>query len=115
MLALSDASFYPAPLYMQLAGFKQVEASVFQVARAPGKIIVYIGAGLLILGVFTMLYIRERRAWFLVKDDGEGSSKTLMAMSTNRRTIDFEREFGAMRDAVLQHRAKPAAGSTDPT
>ncbi|WP_026285444.1 cytochrome c biogenesis protein ResB [Thiomonas sp. FB-6] len=115
VLALSDATFYPAPLYMQLAGFKQVQASVFQVARAPGKIIVYFGAGLLILGVFTMLYIRERRAWFLVKDEGEGSSKTLMAMSTNRRTIEFEREFGAMRDAVLQSAAKPAAGGADPT
>ncbi len=115
VLALSDATFYPAPLYMQLAGFKQVEASVFQVARAPGKIIVYIGAGLLILGVFTMLYIRERRAWFLVKDDGEGASKTLMAMSTNRRTIDFEREFGAMRDAVLPSANRPAAGGADPT
>ncbi len=114
VLALSDATFYPAPLYMQLAGFKQVEASVFQVARAPGKIIVYIGAGLLILGVFTMLYIRERRAWFLVKDDGEDASKTLMAMSTNRRTIDFEREFGAMRDAVLPSAARPAAGGADP-
>ncbi len=115
VLALSDAAFYPAPLYMQLTGFKQVEASVFQVARAPGKVIVYFGAGLLILGVFTMMYIRERRAWFLVKDEGEGS-KTLMAMSTNRRTMDFEREFGALRDAVLQPTgASPSAGSTDPT
>jgi cytochrome c biogenesis protein len=115
VLALSDATFYPAPLYLQLAHFKQVEASVFQVARAPGKLIVYLGAGLLILGVFAMLYIRERRAWFLVKDDGENSSKTLMAMSTNRRTIDFEREFGALRDAVLQPSGKSPAGGADPT
>lgn len=115
VLALSDATFYPAPLYMQLAGFKQVEASVFQVARAPGKIIVYIGAGMLILGVFTMLYIRERRAWFLVKDEGDGASRILMAMSTNRRTIDFEREFGALRDSVLKPGGLAADGGADPT
>jgi cytochrome c biogenesis protein len=40
-----------------------VQASVFQVARAPGKTLVYLGAVLLIVGVFTMLYIRERRLW----------------------------------------------------
>jgi cytochrome c biogenesis protein len=38
-----------------------VQASVFQVARAPGKKLVYLGAVLLIIGVFAMLYIRERR------------------------------------------------------
>ncbi len=115
VLALSDATFYPAPLYLQLTHFQQVEASVFQVARAPGKTIVYLGAGLLILGVFAMLYIRERRAWFLVKDEGENASRTIMAMSTNRRTIDFEREFGALRDAVLQAADRPSAGTADPT
>ncbi len=115
VLALSDAAFYPAPLYMQLTGFHQVEASVFQVARAPGKVIVYFGAGLLILGVFSMLYIRERRVWFLVKDDAEGGSKTLMAMSTNRRTMDFEREFGALRDALMQPPDRPAEAGADPT
>jgi cytochrome c biogenesis protein len=44
VLALSDANFYPAPLLFQLADFKQVQASVFQVARAPGKNMVYLGA-----------------------------------------------------------------------
>ncbi len=101
VVALSDAVFYPAPLYLQMVDFKQVQASVFQVARAPGKMVVYFGALLLILGVFAMLYIRERRAWFLVRDDGGTASKVLMAMSSNRRTLDFEREFHAMRDAAL--------------
>jgi cytochrome c biogenesis protein len=100
VLALSDASFYPAPLFLQLTGFKQVQASVFQVARAPGKVIVYFGAVLLILGVFTMLYIRERRAWFLLRD-ADGGSRALMAMSTNRRTMDFEKEFATLRAATL--------------
>jgi cytochrome c biogenesis protein len=99
--ALSDAVFYPAPLYLQLTGFQQVQASVFQVARAPGKVVVYFGAILLMLGVFAMLYIRERRVWFLVRGDGEGGSRILMAMSTNRRTLDFEQEFARLRDATL--------------
>ena len=37
VLALSDVHFYPAPVVLQLKDFKQVQASVFQVARAPGQ------------------------------------------------------------------------------
>ncbi len=116
VLALSDSTFYPAPLYLQLTDFKQVQASIFQVARAPGKYIVYFGAILLILGVFSMLYIRERRVWFLVRDNGPSGSKTLMAMSTNRRTLEFEKEFQTLRAASLGvgSQASGAAASAAP-
>ena len=118
VLALSDSTFYPAPLYLQLTDFKQVEASIFQVARAPGKVIVYFGAILLILGVFAMLYIRERRVWFLVRDSGPSGSKTLMAMSTNRRTLEFQKDFETLRTATLgvasQAPAAAAPGSDHP-
>jgi cytochrome c biogenesis protein len=44
VLALSDAA-YPAPVALPAqADFTQVQASVFQVARAPGKNLVYLGA-----------------------------------------------------------------------
>ena len=101
MLALSDTFFYPSPLYLQMTNYKQVQASIFQVARAPGKVVVYTGAVLLILGVFAMLYIRERRVWFLVKDRADGGSDTIMAMSTNRRTLEYQKEFETLRAASL--------------
>ncbi len=63
VLSLSDATIYPAPMAFMLQDFTQVQASVFQVARAPGKNMVYSGCLFLILGVFAMLYIRERRVW----------------------------------------------------
>ncbi|MEW6558622.1 MAG: cytochrome c biogenesis protein ResB [Pseudomonadota bacterium] len=109
VLALSDTFFYPAPLYLQMTNYKQVQASIFQVARAPGKVVVYTGAVLLILGVFAMLYIRERRIWFLVKDRADGGSDTLMAMSTNRRTLEYKKEFETLRAASL------GVASPDPT
>ena len=56
VLALSDIYVYPAPMAFQLKDFKQVQASVFQVTRAPGRYIVYLGCALLILGVFAMLH-----------------------------------------------------------
>jgi len=99
--ALSDSFFYGAPVYLQLDEFTQIKASVFQVTRSPGKTIVYIGCLLLVLGVFAMFYIRERRVWVWIKD-GEAGSEALMAMSTQRKTLDFEQEFKELKEKLPQ-------------
>ncbi len=100
VLALSDAYFYPAPMALQLTDFTQLQASVFQVARAPGKTIVYLGCALLILGVFAMLYVRERRLWIWLVPQGQGAQAS-MALSSNRQTLDTDREFEQLRDKLL--------------
>ena len=125
VLSLSDAPHYPAPMAFALKDFKQVQASVFQVARAPGKTIVYLGCAFLILGVFAMLYVRERRVWVwlapqtdipsegnadphapteasaLVSESAPGSQATL-ALSTNRKTLDGDKEFEMLKMKLLQ-------------
>jgi cytochrome c biogenesis protein len=110
VLALSDVQFYPAPMALQLVDFTQVQASVFQVARAPGKNIVYLGCALLILGIFAMLYVRERRLWVWVTPAdagaGEGSHAT-MALSTNRKTMDTDREFDDLQLKLIGAGAQP--------
>lgn len=90
--ALSDNVFYAAPVYLQLDDFTEVKASVLQVSRSPGKKVVYLGCILLILGVFSMFYVRERRLWVWLSDR-EGGAHALMAMSTQRKTLDFENEY----------------------
>jgi cytochrome c biogenesis protein len=95
--ALADSFFYGAPVYFQLRGFDEVKASVFQVTRSPGKNVVYLGCLLLVLGVFAMLYIRERRLWVWLRPDADGGVRTLMAMSTQRRSLDFDKEFEQMK------------------
>ena len=100
VLSLSDAQIYPAPLALELKDFTQVQASVFQVARAPGKNIVYLGCALLILGVFAMLYVRERRVWVWVAPQGD-QSHALMALSTNRKTMDGDREFVQLAEKLI--------------
>ncbi|HEX7635367.1 MAG TPA: cytochrome c biogenesis protein ResB [Noviherbaspirillum sp.] len=100
--AFSDAFFYGAPVYLQLKEFDEVKASVLQVTRSPGKKVVYLGCLLLTLGVFSMLYIRERRLWIWLKSDAAGASHALMAMSTQRKTLDFEREFETLKAQLVQ-------------
>ncbi|TSE35965.1 cytochrome c biogenesis protein ResB [Tepidimonas charontis] len=96
VLSLSDAFFYPAPLVLMLTDFEHVQASVFQVARAPGKTIVYIGCVLLIVGVFAMLYVRERRLWVWLAPAPSGAAAT-MALSSNRKLLDNDREFDSLK------------------
>ena len=115
--ALSDSFLYGSPVYLQLDSFKQVQASVFQLTRAPGKNLVYLGSLLLVVGIFSMFYVRERRLWFWLKDAGAGTS-VVMAMSTARKTLDFENEFVRVRDAIgaaLGVAAHDAASARDMT
>jgi len=118
--SLSDSFYYPAPFILQLDAFTQVQASVFQVARAPGKKLVYLGAILLIVGVFAMLYVRERRVWVWLSpapagNDGDAGTDTaadagaeppatqvMVALSTARRTLDIDQEFDQLKAALLQ-------------
>lgn len=105
VLALSDVPLYPAPLVLTLTDFTHVQASVFQVARAPGKKVVYLGCALLILGVFSMLYVRERRLWlWLSPTAGETGSNAMLAFSTNRKTMDSDKEFAHLKARLLGHK-----------
>ena len=104
VLALSDSQAYPAPMVLQLTDFTQVQASVFQVARAPGKSIVYLGCLLLIVGIFAMLYIRDRRLWvWLAPRDANGSpaASASLALSSNRKTMDGDREFEQLKSKLI--------------
>ena len=117
LLALSDAAFYPAPLIFSLKDFTQVQASVFQVARAPGKYLVYLGCAFLILGVFSMLYVRERRIWiWLTSTDNlaDSASRAIMAMSTNRKTMDSDREFEHLKTRLIGATGSPPPSRSTP-
>ncbi|HEX8886587.1 MAG TPA: cytochrome c biogenesis protein ResB, partial [Noviherbaspirillum sp.] len=103
--AYADAFFYGSPVYLNLTSFDEVKASVLQVTRSPGKNVVYLGCLFLVLGVFAMLYIRERRVWVWIKPEGDGRAHALMAMSTQRRTLDFDREYEKLKAALLHGQA----------
>lgn len=102
VLSLSDSFFYPAPLTFMMNDFEHLQASVFQVARAPGKTIVYIGCFLLIVGVFAMLYVRERRLWVWLSPRTEGGLQATMALSSNRKLMDNDHEFKQLQQRLLQ-------------
>lgn len=98
LLALANLPEYPAPIFLSLNSFKEVPASVFQIARSPGKNTVYLGCLFLVLGVFSMFYIRDRRIWVWITPNA-GGSRLQAAMTSQRRNLDFNQEFERFRDA----------------
>ena len=97
-LVATSATFdYGSPLFLQLDGFDEVKASGLQITRSPGKTIVYLGSMLLVLGIICMFYIRELRIWVLIKPD-----QVRVAMASNRKTSDLDRDFTHHRNALQQ-------------
>lgn len=88
--SMSDLFFYGTPFYLQLTSFEHRQASGFQLTRSPGKNVVYGGSVLLVLGIFAMIYLHERRIWLLVKPS---AGQVLFAMSANRKNRDLDLVF----------------------
>ena len=88
--AMNDLFFYGTPYYFQLKNYTLKQASGFQLTRSPGQNWVYLGSVMLVLGIFAMFYIRERRLWLLIKP---AQHEVLVAMSSNRKNMDLDQDF----------------------
>ena len=95
--AFSDIFFFGTPYYLQLEQFEHKEASGLQLTKSPGQKWVYLGSVLLVLGIFSMMYIRERRIWLSIRP---GKQQVHFAMASNRKNLDFEKEFNLYREQL---------------
>ena len=89
---MAAISKYGSPFYVQLVSFNQRQASGLEITRSPGKDIVYLGSGMLILGIFLMFYIMPQRLWLLLKPV-DGKLEILLAGSGLRNKEDFSKLF----------------------
>lgn len=90
--AVGSLSRYGAPVFLKLSDFDHVEASGLQITRSPGKAIVYLGCAMLIIGVFLLFYLPQRRFWAIVKARGKATDVLLAGMS-NRNPREFDMFF----------------------
>jgi len=92
--AIANFSDYGTPFYLQLTEFTQRDASGLQIARSPGKNIVYTGSILLIIGIFMMFYIAQQRFWLMiVKEKETNKLEVIFAGSTNRNEFSFNKRY----------------------
>ena len=108
IIALSALHQYGSPYYLQLTDFEHVEASGLQIARAPGAKWVYLGFGLLIVGVFLLFYVPHQRLWAVVKP-GTSGTDMLLAGSRTRHARDFSRYFRQISRTIENELTRPGS------
>ena len=94
--AYSDMFFYGSPYYFELINYDQKEASGLQLTKSPGQFWVYLGSLSLVLGIFSMIYLRERKLWLLIKSKGGA----ILAFTSNRKNPDFEIDYKKVSQAI---------------
>lgn len=90
--AIGSLPRYGAPVFLLLINYEHIEASGLQVARTPGKPIVYLGCTSLVAGIFLLFYLPQRRIWTVVKTQTQGVI-ILIAGVSNRTSHDFHSFF----------------------
>jgi cytochrome c biogenesis protein len=79
---------------------KQMYATGLQVARDPGVWTVYIGCGLMILGLMVAFFMSHRRIWLFISETSGQTSSILMTGHSNKNKAGFEKTFQALTQAI---------------
>ena len=74
---------------------KQMYATGLQIARDPGVWVVYIGCGLMILGLTVAFFMSHRRIWILIAKENDETT-ILMSGSANKNKTGFETSFDTL-------------------
>ena len=98
--ALSVGSQYSSPIFLDLVNFDHREAAGLQITRSPGEMLVFPGCMLLVIGVFCMFYMPQRRIWIVMNRNEEGT-KILLSGSASRSRYDFDREFESIKNELI--------------
>lgn len=71
-----------------------------QVARDPGVGIVWVGCGLMVLGILMAFFLSHRRVWVRLSKGADSRLEVALAGSANRNTLAFEKAFDKIRDGL---------------
>lgn len=92
MVAIASLHRYGPPMFFELNSFDQRWSTGLQITKSPGKNVVYFGSTLLIIGIFFMFYVRQRRVWIHLTPQQE-RTQVLIAGKDNRKLPETEQEF----------------------
>jgi len=83
-----------------LLSTKQMYATGLQVSKDPGVWVVYIGCGLMLLGMVIAFFMSHQRIWLFIKEEESGAS-ILFTGSANKNRAGFEKIFNDLVE-ILQ-------------
>jgi cytochrome c biogenesis protein len=81
-------------------GFTEKEYTGLQVTKDPGVWVVWIGCGMLVLGLIVSFFFSHQRVWVRIPKSSGG--EIVLAGSANKNRIAFEKTFGQLVDKVRQ-------------
>jgi len=98
---LGSIHAYGAPFYLEMQDFEHIQAAGLQIARAPGKGVIVLGCVMLIVGIFIMFYIQQKRCWVWVgKQAGGNEYDVIVAGTSNRNERDFAQDFISLKERL---------------
>lgn len=100
---------YGSPVYLALKDFTHIESTGLQIARSPGKAVVYLGCAFLVAGVFLLFYLPQRRFWMWLKKENQQTQVYLAGMS-NRNPNEFDTLFEQTRTQLQSQQGNSSEG-----
>jgi cytochrome c biogenesis protein len=93
--AIGALGRYGSPVFLKLDSFEHRQASGLQIAKAPGKNLVYPGCAMLVLGVFLMFYAPQQRLWVWLQKPKVAGGKVRLILAGNaiRNKLDFKKKY----------------------
>lgn len=88
LIALSDAPLLKTNTWLAITNFNEIKASVLQITKSPGQKIVYLGCLLLVVGVFLMMFIQEKRLWILIE-----KNNFILGMQMQKQNLYSQQTF----------------------
>ena len=82
-----------------LLSTKQMYATSLQVSKDPGVWVVYIGCGLMLLGLVIAFFMAHQRIWLFIKEEESGAS-ILFTGSANKNRDGFEKIFNDLAEIL---------------
>jgi cytochrome c biogenesis protein len=81
-------------------GFTEKEYTGLSVTKDPGVWVVWIGCGLMILGLIVSFFFSHQRVWVRISKSPGG--EIIVAGSANKNRVAFEKNFGELVEEVRE-------------
>jgi cytochrome c biogenesis protein len=79
--------------FLSFSGLDEVFYTGLQVAKDPGVNIVWVGCGLMVIGTLMAFFMSHQRVWVRLSPSRDGRVDVVLAGSTNRNRLAFEKKF----------------------
>ncbi len=78
---------------------KQLYATGLQVTKDPGVWFVYVGCGMMLLGLLVAFFMSHRKVWAFIHEE-DGKTVVLLAGSANKNKLGFEKRFSVLAESL---------------